>query len=546
MAALDEIAGVLGFSRASHLLRRLTFGATRAETDAFSAKSISDALATLLSVTPAPQTPEDLKSGMPWIVPGSQNSSESDLRQYFRCWLYGLMFNTSGNATEKMTFFLHTNFTAISTVVEKSTALYYQNQLLRKYTTGNIKELALKICKDNAMLVLLDNRLNVNAKPNENYAREFLELYTIGKGKELSAGNYTTYTEQDVQAAARVLSGWDTDFTYSTIDPVTGIPSGKLKLSGSLASKHDAGSKIFSAAFDNNEIKPSAVSGSFATAEAAEKELSDMVDMIFSKRATALNICRKIYRFFVYYRITDQVEIEVISPMADNLIANNYNLKPVFELLFKSKHFFDEDDIITQNNVKGAIIKSPLEVTIGMMKHFNIKLPDPSSDLPGFYKEVGSVLDAMTDQGFDLYEPLDVAGYDAYFQAPLYNRNWISPNYLARRFQFAQYIIEGKTSSGKDSVLKLDAINYVKNPSNVSDPSNGDILPRELIKYLFPENITDQRYLFFQNILLDNLSVINWKNEWNNYTASGDDMAVRMQVNAFLNAVLQSAEYQLS
>ncbi len=547
MAALDEVTGNLGISKASHLLRRLTFGATRPEIEDFSTKSISQALDILLSPQPAPKPPVDLKTGNSWIVPTSQNSSESDLRQYFRSWLYGLMYKSGANATEKLTFFLHTNFTAIGVVIDKSSALYYQNQLLRQYSTGNIKELAFKICIDNGMLVLLDNRLNEYVKPNENFAREFLELFTIGKGQEIGAGNYTTYTEQDIQAAAKVLSGWNTDFTYSAIDSITGIPTGHLKVNSSnLAFKHDAGTKAFSAAFDNFQIKPFEVSGTFATIAAATQELTEFVDMIFSKRATALNICRKIYRFFVYYRITDEVEANVISPMADVLLANNYVLRPVFELLFKSKHFFDEDDIITANNSKGAIIKSPLEVTIGMMRFFGVSLPDSSSNLAAFYTEVGAVIDAMIDQGFDLYEPLDVAGYDAYFQAPLYNRNWISPNFLARRYQFAQYLLEGKTNMGKDSTLKIDSVQFVKQTANISDPSDGNFLAKELIDYLLPESITDARTTYFKNILLDNLSVINWKNEWNNYLITGNDMAIRTQINAFLNAVLQSAEYQLS
>lgn len=547
MAALDEISGTLGLSKASHLLRRLTFGVTRIEIDTFSTKTISQALDILLSPQSAPNPPLDLKTGTSWIGTTSQNSSESELRQYFRCWMYGLMYKSGINASEKLTFFLHTNFTAIGAIIDKSTALYFQNQLLRKYSTGNIKELALKICTDNAMLVLLDNRLNEFVKPNENYAREFLELFTIGKGQEIGAGNYTTYTEQDIQSAAKILSGWNTDFTYSTIDSVTGIPTGKLKLNSSnLAFKHDAGIKTFSAAFDSVQIKPSEISGTFATSAAASKELAEFVDMVFSKRATALNICRKIYRFFVYYKITDQVEANVISPMADVLITNNYVLKPVLELLFKSKHFFDEDDALTSNNAKGAIIKSPLEVTIGMMKFFGISLPDYSADLAKFYTEVGSVIDAMIDQGFDLYEPLDVAGYDAYFQAPLYNRNWISPNFLARRYQFAQYLLEGKTNLGKDSSLKIDAVQYINQVANISDPSDGNLLAKELMDYLLPESITDTRATYFRNLLLDNLSVINWKNEWNNYKSSGNDMAIRTQINAFLNAVLQSAEYQLS
>jgi hypothetical protein len=270
------------------------------------------------------------------------------------------------------------------------------------------------------------------------------------------------------------------------------------------------------------------------------------VTMIFAQQETAKNICRKIYRFFVYYIITDEVEANVIAPLAQTFISNNFELKPVYEQLFKSLHFFDADNSVVKDDKRGAIIKSPLEITIGMMRFFNIALPDYTSDTTNFYKEVGSILDAMNDQGFDLYEPLDVAGYDAYFQAPTYNRNWISPNYLARRFQYAKYILEGKAKNGDDWTLKLDSVAYVKNPKNISDPSDAHTIVQELVDYLLPEPITKERFDFFLSFLLDKQPDFEWTFEWNEYQNTNDDMVVRKLLNATLNAILQSAEYQLS
>jgi uncharacterized protein (DUF1800 family) len=546
MASLDVFAGTLGKDKASHLLNRLTFGATRQEIGAFAAKSATGAVAILLTAQTAPLPPIDTKTGLAWIVPASTNSGEGELRDFFRSWLYGLMYNAGTNATEKLTFFLHTNFTAIGSVIDKSTSLYYQNQLLRKYALGNFKELALGICLDNAMLQLLDNVLNENVRPNENFAREFLELYTIGKGLENGPGNYTTYTEQDVQAAAKVLSGWKLDLTYATIDTVTGFPIGIHKGEPSLnANKHDTSTKVFSAAFQNTEIKPRAVVNKLATAVDAKDEIAQLVNMIFAQEATAKTICRKIYRFFVYYHITDEIEANIITPLAQTFIANNFELRPVFEQLFQSQHFFDADNAIVKDDKRGAIIKSPLEITIGMMRYFGITLPDYTTNTASFYKQVLPVLDAMYDQGFELYEPLDVAGYEAYFQAPTYNRNWISPNFLARRFQFAQYLLEGKSKNGDDWLLKIDSVAFVSNPSNISNPGEARVIVQELIDYLLPEAITTERFDFFLNILLDKLPAYEWTIEWNDYKTSGNDMAVRMQLDTLLNAILQSAEYQL-
>lgn len=554
MASLDPISGALGKEKAAHLLRRLTFGATRKEIDLFATKSVAEALTTLFETRPLPQPPIDTTSGLAITDLSAEGSGVSEVIGYFKGWAFGQMLNSGANAHEKLTFFLHTHFTTISGVVFNGRDLYYQSQLLRRYTLGNFKELALKICIDNAMLTLLDNRLNENTKTNENFAREFLELYTIGKGMEIGPGNYTTYSEQDVQAAAKVLSGWDIDNkTYSTIDPDTGLPTGKMKLNSALlANKHDVSTKVFSSAFQNRQIAPNEIvtgQEDYATEAAARQEIKDMVDMIFEQRTTALNICRKIYRFFVFYHITPEVESNVIAPLAQTFISANFEIRPVLEQLLSSQHFFDQDDMVVANNINGAIIKSPLEVVIGTMRFFKVSLPDMYTDSEKFYGLTREILDSMYNQGLDFYDPLDVAGYDAYFQAPSYNRSWISPNYLARRYQFAQYLIEGKISTKEEpkTNLQLDAVAYLEEAGNVSDPSSVGAVASEIITYLFPENITTDRYNFFQNeVLLDNLPLYEWTMEWNDYKSTGDDMGVRTQLNAFLNAVLQSAEYQLS
>jgi len=553
MASLDPISGTLGKERAAHLLRRLTFGATRKEIDLFATKSIDEALVLLFETRPAPEPPIDPVSGLPFTTFSPDVSGQGDLVNYFKAWLYGQMLKSGTNSIEKLTFFLHTHFTAIADVIFNGSDLYYQNQLLRKYALGNFKELALKICIDNGMLTLLDNKLNENTKTNENFAREFLELYTIGKGLEIGPGNYTTYSEQDVQAAAKVLSGWDLDNkTYSSIDPDTGLPTGKMKLNSALlANKHDASTKVFSAAFQNRQITPNEIvtgQEDYATEAAARQEIKDLVDMIFAQQATALNICRKIYRFFVFYNITPEVESNVIGPLAQTFIASNFEIKPVLDQLLKSQHFFDQDDTVTANNVNGAIIKSPLEVTIGTMRFFNVSLPDMYTDYEKFYELVKGVLGSIFNQGMDFYNPLDVAGYDAYFQAPGYNRNWISPNYLARRYQFAQYLIEGRFKTVDElTTVQLDPLAYLNEPGNISDPSSGNAVANEILDYLLPQNISTERYNFFLNeVLLDNLPIYEWNMEWTKYKTTGDDMGVRMQLNAFLNAVLQSAEYQLS
>src|SRR5690606_35138059 len=117
-------------------------------------------------------------------------------------------------------------------------------------------KLAKKICFDNAMLMFLDGRYNRVGAPNENFAREFFELYTIGKGPQIGSQDYTTYTEQDVREAARIFSGFLADHTFQTnIDQETGLPYGKIPVNKKgKPTLHDFGVKQFSARFDNKQI----------------------------------------------------------------------------------------------------------------------------------------------------------------------------------------------------------------------------------------------------------------------------------------------------
>ena len=178
------------------------------------------------------------------------------------------------------------------------------------------------------MLEYLNNTDNYANNPNENYAREFLELFTILKGPQIGVDNYTNYTELDVQQAARVLTGFRKMNDRSIIDEDTNLPKGWNDIS-----KHDTANKVFSDAFNNNEIIGQ------ETEEGMNQELNDFVDMIFDKQETARAYCRKLYRFFVKSEWNDEVESEIIEPLSQQLINDNYDILPTVTTLLSSKHF---------------------------------------------------------------------------------------------------------------------------------------------------------------------------------------------------------------
>ncbi|MDN5202001.1 DUF1800 domain-containing protein [Fulvivirgaceae bacterium BMA10] len=546
MASLNPFGGVLGRENAAHLLRRTTFGPTKQQINQFASLTADQALSQLFQAVTDPQPPRDVATGAVWVnpKPTDLNSEENDLIRYFRGWWLELMRNEGLSIKERMTYFMHTHFTTAISVVSNSTALYYQNALFRAYATGNFKELSRKICLDNAMLIFLDGRQNEDGRPNENFAREFLELYTIGKGPQIGDGDYTNYTEQDVQEAARVLSGYIDDTEFTEMDTDTNLAKGMLRLDGSgIATRHDAGTKTFSSAFGGATITPNEIVDDRATEAAALDELDQLVDMIFNQQETARHICRKLYRFFVYYDITDEIEQDIIGPLADTFRNQNYEIQPVLEQLFRSQHFYDTDNATETDDNLGAIIKSPLDLTIGALRFFEVQVPDSASQLDTAYDmSYPALLSSMDDQGMILYEPPEVAGYPAYHQNPEFNRNWISNVGLARRYQFANVLLE----NFDNQAFQLDAVSYVDDPQHISDPANPTTLVQELIDDMFPEIITQERFDYFMNdILLDNLSAANWAGEWNNYKNTGDDSNVRVQLDKLVIALMQSPEYQL-
>jgi uncharacterized protein (DUF1800 family) len=558
MASLNPFTGPLGEKNAAHLLRRATWGPTPADIKSFAEKTATEALDMLFTIPPVPSPPVDLKTGATWVDPPvhpaaveSVNSSQDVLFSYFKAWHIEQMRLSGNNLNERITYFYHTHLPAAWTKIASSEALYYQNVLYRHYAFGNFKDFFKKICLDNAMLRYIDGDSNDKDSPNENFAREMFELYSIGRGPQIAEGNYTNYTEDDIKAACRVLTGWHFDDTFSYIDPDTGIPAGKPETIVSqglpateLASRHDKDPKAFTAAFGNQTIAPAVIIEDLATRDAAIQEFDDLIGMIFARAETARFICRKLYRFLVYWDITTEVETDIIGPLATDFLNSQYEMEPLLRQLLASQHFFDTDTAPTADHSIGAIIKSPLELIVGSLRFFNVDMPASLTDL--YNKAYGNgILPILFDQGLDFYEPIDVAGYPPYSQQPSYNRDWITPNAIGNRYHFSN-ILMGRLGEGGDYGFKLDIVDWVKNSGYITNPSSADELVQTLTKYMLAVEIDTDRYNYFLNsIFLENLPVEAWVSEWSQYGSSGDDTIVREKLETLVASIIQTPEYQL-
>lgn len=550
---LAPFTGNLGIKNAAHLLRRATFGANKATIDSFATMTASAAVLQLsILQTTEPLPPKDLKTGLSWLPAPVEdvNSEPNELSGMFRSWALAQFLESKVNILEKMVFLMHTFFPTIVSSVDDGTPMYYQNKLFRYYAVGNIKKLVKKICIDNAMLDQLDGRLNEVGVPNENFARELFELHTIGKGVQVGLDDYTNYTENDIKVAARILSGWAMDSKYGAntsnknIDTDSLVPLGVLKGEGLYASRHDAAAvpeRKFSAAFQNKIIAHpiTEILNGRATKLSAQKQVDELVDLIFEQRATAMNYCKKIYRYFVYYNITPEIETNIITPLADTFIANNFEILPVVQELLLSQYFYDANNTVLDDNVHGGIIKSPLDLTLGTIRFFDSKIPDSTTPLMDYYDYYGQLSGFLENQGMTFYDPLDVAGYDAYHQNPAFNRNWITVNTLAFRYDFA-------LKFSKNNIEKLPKINfatYIK--ANVPNANVASNIVKFFVDYLYSEAIsttgTGNRFDYFLAILTD----IDWANEWNSYLNSNMSDFVNSKIEDLLAAMTQTPEYQL-
>jgi uncharacterized protein (DUF1800 family) len=580
---LPIFSGTLGVKRAAHLLRRAAFGGSNADIDTFASLSATAAVGNLFNNSiPDPVLPIDPLTGQEWVTSGptGSGSEEPDLQEYFKGWFLGQMLGSGQNSgtklyyqvREKVVLFMHTHFTTKQSVVNNSRSLYFQNQLFRIYSFDKILDLnynfislTKKLCIDNAMLKFLDGRLNVMGNPNENFARELMELFTIGRGLEgtlpeaTEQGDYFNFKEQDVKAAARILSGFDTDLDFITIDADTGLPRGRAR-GGDNATQHDTGTKQFSDRLNNAVIGPDPILQSdpnVTNEEVAIDEISQLIELLYSKDETARHICRKVYRFYVYHNITQEIEDTIIAEMANTFASSGFKIQVVIEELLMSQHFYDANAGLDDNNF-GGIIKSPLDLILGTLQFFKISLPDYQNDTTNFYYVMSDLLGNMDYQGLAFYEPFEVAGYAAYHQYPVYNRNWISTNYLTRRYDFIRQFMEGMGMM--EPLNSFDLLQFIKDNIPGIIAVNAESLIIYLVEYLLPvsENLTFAdnddtaevsnerlryfRYAFLFDPQIDADPLAAWTFRWNNPV---ENEVVRNQLKNLMNAMMQSPEYQL-
>jgi len=370
-----------GEPQVRHLLSRAAFGATVAEVKTLAAPGKSQLIDQLIADEPLPAPPGTWVTE-PFDPIAYRNLTQAQQQEWqrnnrlrieeTRAWWLAQMGAKPLNLREKMVYFWHNHFTSEYDKTQLAQWVFKQHDMIRRQALGNFRDFLKAVYKDPAMLIYLDSVRSIARQPNENFARELLELFTMGVGN---------YTENDIKQAARAFTGW-------VIDSIT--------LTSSLnQTRHDNGIKTF---FGK--------SGNFGGDE--------IVDIILEKPVVAEFICTKLYKFFV----SREVDKTFVTQLADIFRANNYAIKPVLRAIFESDHFYSAQ-------ATASLIKSPIELAVSSLRMLNARR------LTG---TAAYLLRASTSLDQDLLNPPSVAGWpgqrDWINATTLVTRNVFSETYI--------------------------------------------------------------------------------------------------------------------
>lgn len=363
--------------RIAHLLRRAGLGASKAELDYYTRLGYRDAVEALLA---ADRVPEDYSQ----LLTHLQGDSPQLRMPHAKMWWVARLLTTRRPLQERMVLFWHNHFATSASKVPRAELMLRQNETFRQLALGSFREMLLAVSRDPAMLLWLDNHLNRKGKPNENYARELLELFTMGIGN---------YTEQDVKEAARAFTGW-------SLRPRVGFQF--------VSAWHDDGEKVF-------------------LGQRGNFDGTDIIDILVKQPKTAEYLCRKLFRFFVH----DQPDQATIRALTRTYFDSGYRIGAVVKQILLSEAF-------QSLRAVRCMFKSPVDFVIGTLRAMGVgqrllpalqgnAIPVSAIGILRFADQ------SMQRMGMNLFYPPSVKGWD-------WGQAWVNSATMTERIRFAEAI----------------------------------------------------------------------------------------------------------
>jgi uncharacterized protein (DUF1800 family) len=388
--------------RIAHLLRRTGFGLNQAELESYAPLGLSAAVDKILSDASTPKDPAlDV-----WLLTDPTNGRLAP--PAVAGWWAWRMLSSATPLAEKMTLFWHDHFACSAEKVKAGRLMYQHTQLLRKYALADFGTLLREVARDPTMLLFLDGMDNVAGSPNENFARELMELYTMGIGN---------YSEKDVQEAARAFTGWSIERPGGlalVLDPQF------LPTTQKVSNKHDDGVKT-------------------VLGRTANLDGDDVLDIVLQHPATARNVSRKLWEWFAYYSPSEQL----VDELAAGFAASNFHTGSLLRTILTHPQFY-------AGSTDRALYKSPADFVIGtlrsigfasaMQQRLDVELDELASmesedaKLEGkkrLFRPLRFITESMAAMGQRLLYPPNVAGWDG-------GSAWVNSATMVERIKFAE------------------------------------------------------------------------------------------------------------
>lgn len=426
--------------RAAHLYRRLGFSASVQTINAAvgqSADALVDSLvdqALALPPIPAPEWADWTDANYPADEDLARDVRRAQQQEFTLSYVNALLDN---NLRDRLSFFWSNHFVTELDVYRCNSFLYHYFNCLQRNAIGNFKTFVSEIGLTSAMLYYLDGARNRGNNPNENYARELYELFTLGEGNG--------YTEQDIIETSKSLSG----YTNRGEEGCTQV--------------------TFNPEDFNTDTKT-------ILGQTGNWGYDDTIDILFNERPNEIAgfICQKLYEFFVHPDSDDDAgnAQTIIAGLATTFVSNNFELAPVLRQLFKSQHFFDENAI-------GVIIKSPFDLYLNLIKETGFVYDDTT-----LLTVAGN---SSIDLGQELFDPFDVAGWQR-------NREWINTNFIIGRWLYMEDFLREFYADGANQeqfrLFGIEATNLSgANGITENDPA---VVARAIIDKLTPKGLLEE------------------------------------------------------
>jgi uncharacterized protein (DUF1800 family) len=381
----------ISYAEAAHLLRRAGFGGSPDDINGLVARGREGAVDSLINYESIPNA--ELEA----LLLKSFDNEDFNLPADIQRWWITRMVYTRRPFEEKMTLFWHNHF-ATSYLKVFYPFMFIQNKTLRRYAMDRFETLLVKVAQDPAMLIWLDGTTNIKGSPNENFARELQELFTMGI-TDVVTGE-ANYTEKDVKEIARCFTG----FTI------------KVKRK-----------KIYKSKF---RFEPALHDGTAKEVygQTANFTGEDIILLVSSRRATARFLVKKLFEFFVYPLTSSAEDVATIEKFADVYISGGHSIKTLARAIFVSDEFFSE-------RARFALIKNPLEFMVSAIRCLGATYNPGNYTRPDY-----ALLTRARQMGLDLLNPRDVNGWDL-------NLGWLNTSNMLERYNFANYFVSNRETN---------------------------------------------------------------------------------------------------